>query len=75
MTLFLDLVAQGEEVNQAKTFLSRIAGHLMEHGWTLTDLDGKPTRWGHWNPEYFNRAGEGSAASGLNGPQIRPDSF
>ena len=70
MTLFLDLVAQGEEINQAKTFLSRVAGHLMDHGWTLADWDGKPTRWGHWNPEYFNQAGEGSAASGLNGLQI-----
>ncbi|MHB8522511.1 MAG: hypothetical protein ACYDH9_17380 [Limisphaerales bacterium] len=70
IAIFLELAAQGEEIQQAKTFLSRVAGHLMDHGWRLIDLDGKPTRWGHWNPEYFNSAGEGNAARGLNALEI-----
>ncbi len=70
VALFLELAAQGEEIQQAKTFLSRVAGHLMEHGWKLIDLDGKPTRWGRWDPEYFSKAGEGNAARGLNGLEI-----
>src|SRR5258706_10231300 len=44
--LFLELVAQGDEIRQAKTHLTRIADHLIEHGWQLLDSDGKPTRWG-----------------------------
>ena len=70
VALFLELAAQGEEIQQAKTFLSRVAGHIMSHGWRLIDLDGKPTRWGNWDPEYFGKAGEGNAARGLNGLEI-----
>ena len=70
VALFLELAAQGEEIQQAKTFLSRVAGHIMGHGWKLVDLDGKPTRWGNWDPEYFGKAGEGNAARGLNSLEI-----
>ena len=70
LVIFLELAAQGEEIQQAKTFLSRVAGHLMDHGWKLIDLDGQPTRWGRWDPEYFGKAGEGNAARGLNGLEI-----
>ena len=70
IAIFLQLAAQGEEIQQAKTFLSRVAGHLMDHNWQLIDLDGKPTRWGRWNPEHFNSAGEGNAARGLNALEI-----
>lgn len=70
VAVFLELAAQGKEIQQAKTFLSRVAGHLLDHGWRLIDLDGKPTRWGNWNPEYFAAAGEGNAARGLNSLEI-----
>lgn len=70
MAIFLELAAQGEEIQQAKTFLSRVAGHIMDHGWKLIDLDGKPTRWGNWDPDYFGRAGEGNAARGLNALEV-----
>ena len=70
MAIFLELAAQGEEIQQAKTFLSRVAGHMMDRGWKLIDLDGLPTRWGRWDPEYFGKAGEGNAARGLNGLEI-----
>jgi hypothetical protein len=52
-TLFLELTAQGEEKEQAKQHLAKIATHLLDHHWQLIDLDGKPTRWGRWDPEYF----------------------
>lgn len=70
VALFLELAAQGEEIQQAKTFLARVAGHIMSNGWRLIDVDGKPTRWGNWDPEYFGRAGEGDAARGLNGLEV-----
>lgn len=29
----------------------RIMDHILDHGYYLIDLDGKPTRWGFWAPE------------------------
>lgn len=70
MAIFLELAAQGDEVRQGKDFISKVAGHLMDHGWQLIDVDGKPTRWGRWDPQYFSQAGEGNTAQGLNGLEI-----
>ncbi|MBN8245811.1 MAG: hypothetical protein J0L84_00045 [Verrucomicrobia bacterium] len=51
--IFRELAAQGDEAAQAREHLARIAAHLVEHRWQLVDLDGKPTRWGRWDPDYF----------------------
>ncbi|MBL9139112.1 MAG: hypothetical protein JNK85_24810 [Verrucomicrobiales bacterium] len=67
--LFLDLVAQGPEVEQAKAHLHRIATHLVEHRWRLVDVDGKPTRWGRWDPEYFE-TDEGKYDRGLQAVEL-----
>ncbi len=69
VNLFLDLAAQGEEVTQAKTHLEKIASHLVEHNWQLIDVDGKPTRWGRWDPDYFATA-EGRFDEGLQSLEI-----
>lgn len=29
----------------------RIMNHILDHGYTLVDLDGKPTTWGWWSPQ------------------------
>ncbi len=50
---FLELAAQGQEVTQAKAHLAQMAAHLIDHHWQLIDVDGKPTRWGRWDPDYF----------------------
>jgi hypothetical protein len=62
--LFLELVAEGPEADLARRHLARIATHLMEHQWQLVDIDGKPTRWGRWDPEYFE-TDEGKYDRGL----------
>ena len=67
--LFLKHVAQGDEINQAKEHLLSIAHHLIDHGWKLMDSDGKPTRWGRWDPEYF-RTEEGLYDRGLQALQM-----
>jgi len=36
------------------TFFDKIMSHLMKNNWYLIDVDGKPTLWGRWNPEYVN---------------------
>ncbi len=46
---------------------ARIMDHILQNGYELIDLDGKPTRWGHWNRAYFDtEPGEGP----LNGMQL-----
>jgi hypothetical protein len=32
----------------------RIVEHILGHDLYLVDVDGKPTLWGRWNPEYVN---------------------
>lgn len=53
VTRFLELAAEGAEKQLAIDHLARIAEHLIAHQWQLIDVDGKPTRWGRWDPEYF----------------------
>jgi len=51
--LFLELAAEGDEIAQVREHIGRVAAHLVDHGWRLVDVDGKPTRWGRWDPDYF----------------------
>ena len=69
INLFLEHVAQGEEVAQAKRHLVSIAHHIVDNGWNLIDVDGSPTRWGRWSPEYFTTE-EGLYDRGLQCLQV-----
>ncbi len=31
-----------------------VVDHILEHGLYLVDVDGQPTLWGRWHPEYVN---------------------
>ena len=42
------------ERKRIATFFDKIMNHLMRNNWYLIDVDGKPTLWGRWNPEYVN---------------------
>lgn len=55
VSLFYDLVAEGKEKEVAREHLQRMASYILKCGWTMHDLDGKPTRWARWNPEYLLR--------------------
>jgi hypothetical protein len=66
VALFYDLVAEGKEKEMAREHLKRIASYILDNGWVLKDMDGQPTRWGHWNPEYLLRP-YGMVDRGLNG--------
>ncbi len=65
VSLFHDLVAQGEEKKRAAQHLARISKHIVDNGWVLRDVDGQPTRWGRWDPEYLQRP-YGFESRGLN---------
>jgi hypothetical protein len=43
-----------EEKDRIRAFVTKIADHILRHDLYLVDVDGKPTLWGRWNPEYVN---------------------
>jgi hypothetical protein len=47
-----------------------MATHIIDNGWVLRDMDGKPTRWGRWDPDYLFRP-YGMPARGLNGMEAQ----
>jgi hypothetical protein len=48
-----DLAADRELKKRLREVVSRMADHLIEHQYNLTDLHGGPTRWGRYDPPYF----------------------
>ncbi|NLR57817.1 hypothetical protein HGH93_06885 [Chitinophaga polysaccharea] len=50
-----EMVAETPEEQQRVTaFIDKIMTHILDHKYTLTDIDNKPTLWGRWGPEYIN---------------------
>ncbi|HVM86735.1 MAG TPA: hypothetical protein VMT76_01015 [Puia sp.] len=53
------LVAQYMDDNTIKQkairLIDELTGYIVDHNMQLIDVDGKPTLWGRWNPEYVNR--------------------
>jgi hypothetical protein len=39
--------------------------HIIDHGYSLIDVDGKPTRWGYWGPERLKQEIEERALNSL----------
>ncbi len=48
-----DLAADGALRKLLRAAVSRIADHLIDHSYNLTDLHGGPTRWGRYDEAYF----------------------
>ena len=70
VSLFHDLAARGPEKARAAKHIANIASHILDNGWVLRDMDGKPTRWGRWDPEYLLRP-YGMMSRGLNGMEAQ----
>ena len=70
VSVFHDLAAPGRAKERAAQHLGRIATHIIENGWVLRDMDGKPTRWGRWDPDYLLRP-YGFESRGLNGMEAQ----
>ncbi len=64
-----DLIDDDTVKAKAKEHIARIVGHIVEHNYQLIDVDGQPTVWGRWDPEYF-ASWKGMYASGLNGLEM-----
>ena len=70
VSLFHDLAAKGAEKARAAKHIADITSHIIDNGWVLRDMDGKPTRWGRWDPEYLQRP-YGFESRGLNGMEAQ----
>ena len=70
VSLFHDLAARGPEKARAAKHIANIASHILDNAWVLRDMDGKPTRWGRWDPEYLLRP-YGMMSRGLNGMEAQ----
>jgi hypothetical protein len=70
VALFHDLVASDAQKKEAADHLARITRHIIDNGWVLRDMDGQPTRWGRWDPEYLLRP-YGYESRGLNGMEAQ----
>lgn len=49
------IVKTPEEKERVVNFIDAIMTHIIENDYYFVDVDGKPTRWGRWNPEYVNK--------------------
>jgi hypothetical protein len=50
-----EAVAQSShEKARITKFVTKVVDHIIRNNWYLIDVDGKPTLWGRWNPEYVN---------------------
>ncbi|MBI2431416.1 MAG: hypothetical protein HYV26_00915 [Candidatus Hydrogenedentes bacterium] len=68
MSILYDLVAEGEEKALVSEHVQRMTDHIIDNGWVLRDLDGKPTVWARWEPE-FVYSPEHTDERGLNSAQ------
>eukprot|EP00824_Muranothrix_gubernata_P012983 TRINITY_DN27252_c0_g1_i1.p1 TRINITY_DN27252_c0_g1~~TRINITY_DN27252_c0_g1_i1.p1 ORF type:complete len:818 (+),score=150.33 TRINITY_DN27252_c0_g1_i1:348-2456(+) len=58
--LVLDFVSETEEEKErVRKLIDEITGHLVDNGFYLLDLDGKPTTYGQWAPEVLNAGAVG----------------
>jgi hypothetical protein len=46
-----DLLPDADLRQRIRATAQRIIDHILDHGCTLMDLDGKPTTWAWWSPE------------------------
>jgi hypothetical protein len=53
--VYYDLAASAEEKAQVRKHVAALTDHLIRHDFHLVDHDGKPARWGVFNPEALNR--------------------
>lgn len=63
---YFDLVADAAEKERVKEVVRDLAGHLVDHDFSLVDHDGTPTRWGRFGPKDLNASTDWWVERGLN---------
>jgi len=67
--LYYDLVADEQEKQRIATIFGDWLWGIVENGYMLIDLDGKPTSHSHFDPRWIDTIGQGGDA-GLNGAMM-----
>jgi hypothetical protein len=70
IALFHDLVADEIYKKRSVSLIERILNNIIDNNFVLIDFDGKPTRWGIWNPDSLNHSQNWMYERGLNSLQI-----
>ncbi len=70
IALFHDLVADEIYKKRSISLIERILNNIVDNNFVLIDFDGKPTRWGIWNPDSLNHSTNWMYERGLNSLQI-----
>lgn len=66
-----ELVAKTDaERTRIATNYMKIIDHIIRNNWQLIDVDGQPTLWGRWNPEYLNHYPHSIGDRRLNSAEI-----
>jgi hypothetical protein len=69
--LVYDFVAESPaEKQRVYRLIHNITRYIVDHGFLLIDVTGKPTRWGRWAPEYLNNNQSWYDERGVNSLQI-----
>jgi len=68
--IYYDLVADEKEKERICETCRRVTDHIVDNGFYLIDVDGKPTRWGVWAPEKLNKDLRWRGDQGLNSLEI-----
>ena len=67
---YYNLVADDAEKQRIADHFSQIMDHLIRNDFYLTDIDGKPTKWGVWSPKRLNEDPEWSPERALNSLEV-----
>ncbi len=66
-----ELVAKTDaERQRIATNYTHIINHIIQNNWQMIDVDGQPTLWGRWNPEYLNHYPHSIGDRRLNSAEI-----
>lgn len=68
--IYHDLVADDREKERIRDTCRRVTDYIVENGYYLLDVDGRPTRWGVWAPQRLNDDPVWRAERGLNSLEL-----
>jgi hypothetical protein len=68
--VYYDLVADEAERRRVADHVRRITDYIIDGGYTLRDIDGKPTLWGVWSPQRLKEDPNWQPERGCNSVEI-----
>ncbi len=68
--LMAEIIPDTAIKRRAIDLIRDMTDHILENDLYLVDIDGKPTRWGRWNPDYVNGFPKGVGDRKLNSSNI-----